>query len=200
MIRNSLNPADMEVSVLVTPASGILFETRSTYGGPTIITTNTGPLNYFTYPVANAGTTFTTTNSNLLMPYWVSLARNGNTFTGSYSPDGVNWTVIGAPTTLTMGTNAYAGLPISSDADGFLSSAMMANTSVSIPQTPFTAVHWEGDLIANLQSVDLNASGSVWSNRTSSAKSVGSPSDHGRQSQRGQPHLELTIRQSPLCQ
>jgi hypothetical protein len=42
---------------------------------------------------------------------------------------------------------------------------------MSLP--PFAAVHWEGDLIANLQSEDLNASSSVWSNRTSNANSVG---------------------------
>ncbi|HEX3856775.1 MAG TPA: LamG-like jellyroll fold domain-containing protein [Verrucomicrobiae bacterium] len=179
MIRNSLDPADMEVSVLVTPTNGILFETRSTNGGPTTITTNSSPLNYYGYPVASAGTTFTTTNSKLLMPYWVSLTRNGNTFTGSYSSNAVNWTVIGAPTTLAMGTNVYVGMPVSSGATGSLSSAMMGIPSVSIPPIVFPAVHWEGNLIANLQSVDLNGGSSVWSNRTSSASGVGDFSTTG---------------------
>ena len=42
MIRNSLDPADTEVSVLVTPGNGILFESRSTYGNATSIATNPG--------------------------------------------------------------------------------------------------------------------------------------------------------------
>jgi hypothetical protein len=179
MIRNSLNPADVEASVLVTPANGILFATRSTSGGPTTVTTNSSPLNRFSYPVASAGTTFTPASSSLVMPYWVSLTRNGNTFTGAYSSNGVNWTVIGTPTTLAMGTNVYVGLPVSSDTNGSWSSAMLANTTVSVPQTQYPAVHWEGDLIANLQSVDLNAGGSVWSNRTSNASGVGNFSTTG---------------------
>ena len=35
MIRNSLDPADLEVSVVATPTNGIQFQWRSTYGGAT---------------------------------------------------------------------------------------------------------------------------------------------------------------------
>jgi hypothetical protein len=41
------------------------------------------------------------------------------------------------------------------------------------------AVKWEGDLIANVQSADLNSSSRVWTNRTSNANSVGNFSTIG---------------------
>jgi hypothetical protein len=157
MIRNSLDPADLEVSVLMTPDNGILFESRNTYGGATSITTNTG----------------------LNAPYWLSVARNGNTFTASCSSNGVTWTTIGAPATLAMNTNVFIGLAITSGSNGALSSAMLANVSVVAPGPVFAAVHWEGDLIVNLQSTDLNANDSVWTNRTSNSNGVGNFSTAG---------------------
>lgn len=157
MIRNSLDPADMEVSVLVTPDNGILFESRSTYGGATSITTNPG----------------------LSAPYWVSVARNGNTFTAGCSPNGATWTTIGTPATLVMATNVLIGLPITSESNGALSSAMLEHLSVYAPGPVFPAVHWEGDLIVNLQSSDLNASSSIWTNRTSNSNGVGNFSSTG---------------------
>jgi hypothetical protein len=157
MIRNSLDPADMEVSAVVTPNNGILFESRNTYGGATS----------------------TTANAGLSAPYWLSVARNGNTFTASNSPNGVTWTMIGTPVTMAMATNVLMGLPITSDSNGGLSSAMVENVSVFVPEPVFPAVHWEGDLIANLQSADLNASSSIWTNRTSNSNSVGNFSAAG---------------------
>jgi hypothetical protein len=157
MIRNSLDPADMEVSVVVTPKNGILFESRNTYGGATSTEVNTG----------------------LNAPYWVSVERNGNTFTASCSPNGVTWTTIGAAATVPMATNVFIGLPITSDSNGALSSAMIENVSVFSQGPVFPAVHWEGDLIVNLQSSDLNSSSLVWTNRTSNSNGVGNFSTTG---------------------
>jgi hypothetical protein len=151
MIRNSLDPADMEVAVLITPQDGILFESRSIYGGQTSSTAALG----------------------LAAPYWVSLARNGNTFTASCSPDGITWTTIGAATTVAMATNIFIGMAITSGTDVALASAMVENVTVIVPEPIFPAIHWEGDLIANLQSADLNATSPVWTNRTSNSNSVG---------------------------
>lgn len=151
MIRNSLDPADTEVSVVITPQNGILFQSRSAYGGATSATAVPG----------------------LGAPYWISLARNGSNFTASCSSNGVTWTTIGPPATMAMGSNAVIGMPITSESGGALSSAMMDNVSVVFPGPVFAAVHWEGDLIANLQSADLNTSASVWTNRTSNSNGVG---------------------------
>ncbi|HEV7926512.1 MAG TPA: LamG-like jellyroll fold domain-containing protein, partial [Verrucomicrobiae bacterium] len=157
MIRNSLDPADLEVSVLVTPENGILFESRNTYGGDT------------------------STNGIMALgaPCWISLARNGNAFTASYSSNGVTWTTIGTPAPLAMATNVLAGLAITSDSNGFLSSAMLENVALFAPGPAFPAVHWQGDLIANLQSADLDEDSSVWVNRTSNSNSVGEFSTTG---------------------
>jgi hypothetical protein len=44
---------------------------------------------------------------------------------------------------------------------------------VSVTPTANVGVQWKGDLIANVQSSDLNSSSKVWTNRTSNANSVG---------------------------
>ena len=50
---------------------------------------------------------------------------------------------------------------------------MIDSVTTNGPPQPFAAVHWEGDLIVNLQSVDLNSNTSVWTNRTSNSRSTG---------------------------
>jgi hypothetical protein len=103
----------------------------------------------------------------------VQLVRTGNTFTASYAPDGLTWTTIGTPATLAMGTNVLIGLAITSDTNEALSSAMMDNVSTVAPGPVFSAVHWEGDLLVNLQSADLNPGLIFWTNRTSNPNTVG---------------------------
>ncbi len=53
------------------------------------------------------------------------------------------------------------------------------STEVSVAPSANLAVHFEGDLIANLQSQDLISSAKVWTNRTSNAQSVGNFSTIG---------------------
>jgi hypothetical protein len=149
MFRNSLDPADMEASVLVTPNNGIIFESRSAYGS----------------------ITSSTTNANLAAPYWLQLTRNGNSFVASCSSNAVNWTSLGTAVTIPMATNALIGLSATSHTNGLLCSSMIGDITTSVQQ--YNAVHFEGDLIANLQSSDLNGSGTVWVNRTSDTNSVG---------------------------
>lgn len=48
-----------------------------------------------------------------------------------------------------------------------------SSAQISVAPGSAYAVHWEGDLIANLQSSDLNGSSTVWTNRTSSTNTVG---------------------------
>jgi hypothetical protein len=149
MIRNSLDLADMEASVLVTPGDGIVFQSRSAYGGATSSTAIT----------------------NLAAPYWVQLTRNGNSFSASCSSNGVNWTSIGTAVTIPMATNVLVGLSATSHTNGLLCSSMIGDITTSAQE--YNAVHFEGDLIMNLQSSDLNSSGTVWTNRTSDTNSIG---------------------------
>jgi hypothetical protein len=56
--------------------------------------------------------------------------RAGNVFTGYLSPDGVSWTSLG-PTSITMASQAYLGLAVSSHSNGTLSTAVFDNVTVS---------------------------------------------------------------------
>ncbi len=87
MIRNSLDPADMEVSVVATPTNGILFQWRSAYGEATSSSVIAG----------------------LTTPCWVQLVRSNNIFTAAYSPNGQTWTTIGSPITVAMVAMLFHG-------------------------------------------------------------------------------------------
>jgi regulation of enolase protein 1 (concanavalin A-like superfamily) len=92
MIRESLGANAMEAGVWVTPASGIQFTRRTTTGGTTAVTSSTGKA----------------------APYWVRLTRTGNTFKAFHSTNGSTWTQFGNNRTISMGTNTYIGLAVTS--------------------------------------------------------------------------------------
>jgi hypothetical protein len=156
MIRNSLDPSDVEASVLVVPNTGLLFQMRTAYGAFT------------------TGTVFPLSAT----PGWVQLARNGNTFTASSSADGLTWTPVGTPMTITMTTNVLLGLSVTEPntnliTSAFTASAMFDNVTTVAPPPPYAAVHWEGDLLVNLQAADLSSNSTRWINRTSNTNAVG---------------------------
>jgi hypothetical protein len=91
MYRNSSAANDPYVALLQTSA-GLNFQWRSTAGGSTT----------------------TTTLAGVTGPIWIELTRSGNSFSAYFSPDGINWTQIGSVETVTMATNALAGLAVSS--------------------------------------------------------------------------------------
>jgi hypothetical protein len=149
MMRNSLDPADLEASVLVTPGNGILFQWRGVYGGATS----------------------STNVANVAAPYWIQLTRSGNTFTAFCSSNEENWVSIGTAESVPMNTNAFVGLAVTSHTNSMLCSSMIGN--VTTPSGQYSAIHWEGDLLVNLQSSDLSQSSTVWTNRTSNTNSTG---------------------------
>jgi regulation of enolase protein 1 (concanavalin A-like superfamily) len=57
----------------------------------------------------------TTLLGNETAPYWLRLTRTGNTVRAWHSADGVNWTEVGAASTLSLPETAYVGMFISSD-------------------------------------------------------------------------------------
>jgi RHS repeat-associated protein len=65
------------------------------------------------------------------LPYWLRLTRGGNTFTAYTSSDGVYWTPIGNSVTISMATNVYIGLGVSSSVTSQLATATFDNVSVS---------------------------------------------------------------------
>jgi hypothetical protein len=61
---------------------------------------------------------------------WVRLTRVGNTFTAYKSSNGSSWTTVGI-TTLSMATNCYIGLAVSSGSDTTLNTSQFSNVSVT---------------------------------------------------------------------
>jgi RHS repeat-associated protein len=64
-------------------------------------------------------------------PYWLKVTRRGNSFTGYGSLDGTYWTQIGTPVTVSMATNVYIGLAVSSETIGTLQTTTFDNVSIS---------------------------------------------------------------------
>ncbi len=88
---------------------------------------------------------------------------------GSYTTIATNITALNFISTgLVNGTNYYFVVSASG-----LWGESSNSTAVSITPGLNYAVHFEGDLIVNVQSADLSSGTKVWSNRTSNAQSVG---------------------------
>lgn len=119
MIRNTLAGNSASAAVSLTPGSvgGVLFQTRSTNGGPTTLSGS-----------ASAG---------VWPPYWVRLTRAGNQFTAFASANGVDWTQLGSPQTIAMNQTVYIGLTSTASDNNQVNIARIANLSVVAPdQTP----------------------------------------------------------------
>jgi regulation of enolase protein 1 (concanavalin A-like superfamily) len=120
MIRESLNANSSHAIAFLSPSNGTALQQR----------TGTG--------VSGSGVTNIT---GLSAPYWLRLKRSGTTFTAYQSADGVTWTTLGT-TTISMATNAYAGLAVCSHNDGVICQALFSNVSVkagTIPDVTATA-------------------------------------------------------------
>ena len=113
MIRETLNPSATDAFACFSSGYGAFLEYRPTTGasGQSQIT--------------DYGTPF---------PYWVQLVRAGTTFTAFTSPDGVNWTQLGASATITMAQTVYIGLGVTGY--GVLSTATFDSVSVNSTAAP----------------------------------------------------------------
>jgi RHS repeat-associated protein len=63
-------------------------------------------------------------------PYWVKAVRSANLFTCYVSTNGVNWTQIGNPQTITTGQQIYVGLGVSSGSTTSLATVTFDNVGV----------------------------------------------------------------------
>src|SRR5262249_31363361 len=85
MIRETLAAGSKHAMMIVSASSGVEFLWRSTIGGTSSQSLNTGSA-----------------------PLWVRVVRSGNTFTGYTSSNGTTWTTIGTAT-MTMSAGVYIG-------------------------------------------------------------------------------------------
>jgi RHS repeat-associated protein len=118
MIRETFNPESTNADTLVSLPYGLLlqFNLREITGGSTSQPGYAGLISS--------------------QYYWVKLTRAGSTFSSYSSPDGVNWTQLGPSQTISMASNAYAGLVVESGSGGSLVTATFDNVSVSSAATP----------------------------------------------------------------
>lgn len=110
MIRETLAAGSTMANVNVTPSNGVTWVYRTATNGSTSGSRTAGPA----------------------APYWVRVVRNGNSFTGYFSPDGVNWTQQGT-TSISMASNVYIGLVVSSRNNSQLCPATFDNLSITTP-------------------------------------------------------------------
>ena len=107
MIRESLATNSRHAMTIVTPSNGRRMQFRSSTGGSsTDINGGSGGV-----------------------PVWVRLTRSGNTFISYRSADGVTWTQISSRS-ISMGTNVYVGLAVTSHNNSALSTATFTNVTV----------------------------------------------------------------------
>ena len=109
MIRETLTGPSKHAMMVVTPGNGTAFQRRTSTGGSSTHT---------------AGSAVTA-------PYWVKLIRNGNTLTGYESANGSAWTLVGSDT-VSMVTDVYVGLAVTSHNDGVVCTAVIDNVSFSV--------------------------------------------------------------------
>jgi hypothetical protein len=109
MIRETLSPSSRFAFTLLSPANGVDFQYRVSTGGSA---GRAGPYEEVSRP-----------------PYWVRLQRIGNVFTAYVSPDGNTWRQQGSPTTITMASDVYVGLAVTSHRDGYRATAVFSNVS-----------------------------------------------------------------------
>jgi regulation of enolase protein 1 (concanavalin A-like superfamily) len=108
MIRESLAANARHAMTIVTPSNGRRMQFRSSTGGSsTDVNGGSGGV-----------------------PVWVRLVRSGNTFISYRSADGVTWTQISSRS-ISMGTNVYIGLAVTSHTNSALSTATFTNVAVN---------------------------------------------------------------------
>src|SRR5215831_4603926 len=91
---------------------------------------------YFDVRAVTGGGTGEPGNVGATLPYWVKVSRSGSTFTSYASPDGGNWTQLGASQTISMAQNVYVGLAVNSGSTTATATATFDNVSLTQPAPP----------------------------------------------------------------
>jgi regulation of enolase protein 1 (concanavalin A-like superfamily) len=81
--------------------------------------------------LTTGGSTGSASGSGEPLPYWVKVVRSGNSFSGYISPNGVTWTQQGATQTISMSTEVYVGLIVTSATNSALCTATLDNVSTT---------------------------------------------------------------------
>ena len=121
MIRETLDTGSKHATMAVTLGNSCSAQYRSTAAG------------------ASASTNWTGTA--VTPPYWARVTRTGSMFKLESSPDGKTWTALGADVTITMATNVYLGIAVTSHDATLTTTAEISNVSTTGTVTgPWQAV------------------------------------------------------------
>jgi hypothetical protein len=107
MIRETLAAGSKHAYMNVTPSSGVEFLWRSSTGGSSSQSLNSGSA-----------------------PLWVRVVRSNKNFTGYISSNGVDWTQVGS-INITMSSSVYIGLGVTAHNDGQLNTSTFDNVTAT---------------------------------------------------------------------
>jgi glucosylceramidase len=111
MMRESLAANSAHASLVLSPRNGAALFTRASTGAASTFTNRLGPF----------------------APHWLKLVRTADTFTGFSSPDGLAWTQLGMPITVTMKSQIHVGL---ANASRVTATNISTFDSISAPGIP----------------------------------------------------------------
>lgn len=109
MIRETLSANAQYADVVITPGSGASYQYRNSTGGGCDFVQSVG----------------------ITAPYWVRVTRTGNNFKAYICANGTSWTQVGATQAITMSTNVYIGLCVTSHNNSKLSTATFSNVTAT---------------------------------------------------------------------
>lgn len=129
---------------------------------------------YTLYRTTTGGTsTLSSSYTSLILPMWVRTVRAGDVFTQSVSRDGATWTNFSVMPNIAFGQKLLAGLAVSAQSDGQISTATFDN--VTLDGSPITTLGSRAIGFVNEQGSESFASG-VWTVNGSGA-SIGGSTD-----------------------
>jgi serine/threonine protein kinase/regulation of enolase protein 1 (concanavalin A-like superfamily) len=140
MIRESLDPGARFAAAYVTPGAGVHCEARPIADREVVSDAHI----LATRPPQIA----------LRAPVWVRIQREGDQFSGSYSSDGLNWTLMmqNAQTTISMPDSVYIGLAVTSHDRRKTAEARICHVTTTGNITPYGPFTQSQDI--SLQSLD----------------------------------------------
>lgn len=155
MIRETLATDSKHALVDVTPTTtlGVEFIRRTTTGGGTGADGSPG----------------------VTAPHWVRLTRVGDSFTAYRSADGVAWTQVGSPVTISMNATVFVGLAVNSHQDGTLCQAWFDNVSWTPAAVPPAPAWLSATLVSNQVTLTWAASANATGYNLKRATSDGGP-------------------------
>ena len=156
MFRETLTPTSKHATTDASAAAGIEFLTRDTTSGITAAEVVTG-----------------------VAPKWVRVVRSGNVFTSYASDNGTTWTQIGTPRTIAMANTIYAGMAVTSHANGTLTTGVFSdvivrnitpnpNVNLALSKTA-TASTEENSTLSASKATDGNAATTRWASSFANA-------------------------------